>query len=118
MKCTSFINSIITNKKIMNKAIKSLKFILVLIASVAITSCVQDDDYTIPSSLGDEENKALEELLLTGNEISFETVKAMYTEGDFIEPVDTNDYVKGYVTSSDQTGNFFKEYLAIFEDIW
>ncbi len=111
MKCTSFIDSIITNKKIMNKAIKSLKFILVLIASVAITSCVQDDDYTIPSSLGDEENKVLEELLLTGNEISFETVKAMYTEGDFIEPVDTNDYVKGYVTSSDQTGNFFKEFF-------
>lgn len=111
MKSVTFMNSIIINKKVMNKAVKSLKLMLVLIASVAITSCVQDDDYTIPNSLGDEENEALEELLATGNEVSFETVKAMYTEGEFIEPVDTNDYVKGYVTSSDQTGNFFKEFF-------
>ena len=95
----------------MNKAIKSLKLMLVLIASVAITSCVQDDDYTIPNSLGDEENRALEQLLATGNEVSFATVKALYEEGEFIEAVDTNDYVKGYVSSSDQTGNFFKEFF-------
>ncbi|MBF8149245.1 choice-of-anchor J domain-containing protein [Winogradskyella sp. F6397] len=95
----------------MNKAIKSLKLIVVLVASIAMTSCVQDDDYTIPNSLGDEENEALEELLATGSEVSFETVKAMYTEGEFIEPEDTNVYVKGYVTSSDRTGNFFKEFF-------
>ncbi|WP_092466188.1 DUF5689 domain-containing protein [Winogradskyella thalassocola] len=94
----------------MNKAIKSLKLMLVLIASMAITSCVQDDDYTIPSSLGNEENKALTELLATGNELSFAEVKALYQGGEFIDPVDTNDYVKGYVSSSDQTGNFFKEF--------
>lgn len=111
MKYFNFINSIIINKKVMNKAIKSLKLMLVLIASVAITSCVQDDDYTIPNSLGDEENRALEQLLATGNEVSFATVKALYEEGEFIEAVDTNDYVKGYVSSSDQTGNFFKEFF-------
>ncbi|WP_179348571.1 DUF5689 domain-containing protein [Winogradskyella pacifica] len=95
----------------MNKAIKSLKLILVLIASVAITSCVQDDDYTIPNSLGDEENKSLTSLLETGNELTFAEVKALYQGGEFIEAVDTNDYVKGYVSSSDQTGNFFKEFF-------
>ncbi|MDN3491397.1 DUF5689 domain-containing protein [Winogradskyella bathintestinalis] len=95
----------------MNKAIKSLKLMLVLIASVAITSCVQDDDYTVPNSLGEEENRALEQLLATGNEVSFATVKALYQEGEFIEPVNANDYVKGYVTSSDRTGNFFKEFF-------
>jgi len=110
MKCLNFINSIIINKKVMNKAIKSLKLMLILVASVAITSCVQDDDYTIPSSLGDEENKALTLLLETGNELSFAEVKALYQEGEFIEPEDTNVYVKGYVSSSDQTGNFFKEF--------
>ncbi|WP_179333802.1 DUF5689 domain-containing protein [Winogradskyella costae] len=94
----------------MNKAIKSLKLMLVLIASVAITSCVQDDDYTIPNSLGDEENKGLTSLLETGNELTFAEVKALYQGGEFIDPVDTNDYVKGYVSSSDQTGNFFKEF--------
>jgi hypothetical protein len=96
----------------MNKAIKSLKLILVLIASVAITSCVQDDDYTIPNSLGQEENDALTALLASGaTEVSFATAKAMYQEGEFIDPVDTNIYVKGYVSSSDQTGNFFKEFF-------
>jgi len=95
----------------MNKAIKSLKLMLILVASLAITSCVQDDDYTIPSSLGDEENKALTLLLETGNELSFAEVKALYQGGEFIDPVDTNDYVKGYVSSSDQTGNFFKEFF-------
>ncbi len=110
MKCVYFIDSIIINKKVMNKAIKSLKLMLILIASVAITSCVQDDDYTIPNSLGDEENKALTDLLATGTEVSFAQVKAMYQSGSFLDPVDTNIYVKGYVSSSDQTGNFFKEF--------
>ena len=91
MKCSNFIDSIIINKKVMNKAIKSLKLILVLIASVAITSCVQDDDYTIPNSLGDEENKSLTSLLETGNELTFAEVKALYQGGEFIEAVDTND---------------------------
>ncbi len=93
------------------KTIKFLKLIMVLIASFAITSCVQDDDYTIPSSLGDEENSGLQALLNSNStEVSFAQVKAMYQEGEFIDPVDTEIYVKGYVSSSDQTGNFFKEF--------
>ncbi|GGW58214.1 uncharacterized protein DUF5017 [Winogradskyella epiphytica] len=93
------------------KTSKILKFIMVLIASVAITSCVQDDDYTIPSSLGDEENAAVEELMATATEISFAQVKALYTPGSVLEPIDTDVYVKGYVSSSDHTGNFFKEFF-------
>ncbi len=112
MECSTFMNSIIINKKAMNKSIKFLKLTLVLVASLAITSCVQDDDYTVPSSLGQEENLALQALLAdpTANEVSFADVKGMYTEGEFIDPVDTNIYVKGYVSSSDFTGNFFKEF--------
>lgn len=93
------------------KTTKIFKLILVLIASVAITSCVQDDDYVVPSSLGLEENLALQTLLESdANEVSFAEVKAMYSEGEFIEAVDTDIYVKGYVSSSDRTGNFFKEF--------
>lgn len=126
MKCINFINSIIINKKVMNKAIKSLKLMLVLIASVAITSCVQDDDYTIPSSLGDEENENLQELLAKLDsedsnltEISISNLKALYEayeEGQsgfdynhFIQITDSL-LVKGYVSSSDATGNFYKEF--------
>jgi hypothetical protein len=93
------------------KTNKLIKLIMVLIASVAITSCVQDDDYTVPNSLGNEENLALQSLLSSGsNEVTIADVKAMYQEGEFIEPVDTEIYVKGYVSSSDATGNFFKEF--------
>ena len=93
------------------KTIKFLKIIMVLIASVAITSCVQDDDYTVPNSLGNEENESLQSLLNSGSiPVSIAEVKAMYQGGDFIEPVDTEIYVKGYVSSSDASGNFFKEF--------
>lgn len=105
-------NSKILNKKVMKKTSKFLNLIMILIASVAITSCVQDDDYSVPSDLGEEENRTLQLLLADplANEVSFADVKAMYTEGEFIDPVDTNIYIKGYVSSSDFTGNFFKEF--------
>ncbi|MUU79861.1 DUF5689 domain-containing protein [Winogradskyella endarachnes] len=108
----------------MNKTSKFLNLIMVLIASIAITSCVQDDDYTIPSSLGDEENSGLEEILTdlsSGDliEISISDLKALYEAYEsgqsgfdydhFIE-ISDNLVVKGYVTSSDATGNFYKEF--------
>jgi hypothetical protein len=103
---------------------KFLKLILVVIASVSITSCVQDDDYTVPGSLGDEENRGLEQILLDINsgalvEISITDLKNLYQEYEdaqsgfdydhFIQIPD-NLVVKGYVSSSDATGNFYKEF--------
>lgn len=104
------------------KTIKLLKLILVLIASVAITSCVQDDDYSVPNSLGLEENAKLEDLLSESrgaNEVTIAEVKSWYNpdpngDGSTTDAmpfeVDTDVYVKGYVSSSDKTGNFFKEF--------
>ncbi len=97
---------------------KFLNFILLVMASVAITSCVQDDDYTIPSSLGDEENYALQDLLDTATEVSFDYAKDLYNsdpngDGDTDDAipfaVENEIYIKGYVSSSDRTGNFYKE---------
>ncbi|WP_246286103.1 DUF5689 domain-containing protein [Winogradskyella ludwigii] len=97
---------------------KFLKLILVVIASVTITSCVQDDDYTVPGSLGDEENKALQDLLATSTEVSFDYAKALYdsdpnNDGDNDDAipyeVENDIYIKGYISSSDRTGNFYKE---------
>ncbi|NRD24509.1 hypothetical protein HNV10_14720 [Winogradskyella litoriviva] len=102
----------------MNNSIKFLKLTLVLVASFTITSCVQDDDYTVPTSLGDEENLALESLLTNATEVSFDYAKALYNsdpndDGDNSDAipfaVENAIYVKGYVSSSDQTGNFYKE---------
>ncbi|MFD2551290.1 DUF5689 domain-containing protein [Bizionia sediminis] len=92
------------------KTNKFLTLVLTVIASLAIVSCVQDDDYTIPASLGSEENARLNKLLANGTEISIAEAKLMYTEGDFLEPIDENIYIKGYVSSSDKSGNFFKEF--------
>lgn len=97
------------------KTIKFLKLTLILIASIAITSCVQDDDYSIPSSLGEEENALLQDLLSgSATEVDMAYVKALYNEnGAETVPfhVENDIYVKGYVSSSDKSGNFFKEFF-------
>ncbi|OBX23564.1 MULTISPECIES: DUF5689 domain-containing protein [Bizionia] len=103
------------------KTNKFLTLVLTVVASLAIVSCVQDDDYTIPTSLGDEENARLNTLLSTGIEISIADAKSRYTsdpnnDGDttdampYIEELE-NIYIKGYVSSSDKSGNFFKEFF-------
>lgn len=74
-------------------------------------SCVQDDSFTVPDDLGIEENKALEALLSSGaTEISIAELKLKYVH-NYKKPVliDSPLYVKGYISSSDKEGNFFKE---------
>jgi len=85
--------------------------LLALIASLMIVSCVQDDDFSIPESLGNEENAALTELLNDGNtnNITITQLKAQFVNGAATQIV-SDVYVKGYVSSSDQTGNFYKEF--------
>jgi hypothetical protein len=101
------------------KTNKILAFFAFIAMSVAMVSCVQDDDFKVPTSLGDEENAGLQALLANATEVSIADVKAMYdsdpnNDGDNSDAmpfeVDTDIYVKGYVSSSDQTGNFFKEF--------
>ncbi|TYB78913.1 DUF5689 domain-containing protein [Bizionia myxarmorum] len=102
------------------KTNKFLTLILAVVASLAIVSCVQDDDYTIPTSLGDEENARLNNLIANGTYITIAEAKAMYTsdpngDGNTTDAMpfvaDENIYIKGYVSSSDKTGNFFKEFF-------
>jgi len=92
------------------KTNKFLTLMIIIATSFAIVSCVQDDDYTVPTSIGDEENDDLQVLLNNATAVTIDVVKSMYQEGESIEAVDTDIYVKGYVTSSDRTGNFFKEF--------
>ena len=94
------------------KTINFKNYLLALLTSVAIMSCVQDDDFSVPESVGTEENIALTELLSGDiNLVSISEVKAMYdSSSEMPFRVDTNIVVKGYVTSSDLTGNFYKEF--------
>lgn len=102
------------------KTNKFLTIVLGLVATLAIVSCVEDDDYTIPSSLGDEENTQLNNLLANSTEVDMAYVKGLYNndpndDGDNDDAipfyVEDDIYVKGYVSSSDRTGNFFKEFF-------
>jgi hypothetical protein len=81
--------------------------------SILFVSCVQDDDFTVPNSLGDEENQGLVEIMQeidngTLTEISISSLIDLF--GGEPELIESNIVVKGYVSSSDQTGNFFREF--------
>ena len=97
------------------KTNKIFKLITLIAMTFAVVSCVQDDDYSVPSELGTEENVRLQELLSSNaQEVTIAELKEFYlTENDpadnFPYFVETDIYVKGYVSSSDQTGNFYKE---------
>jgi hypothetical protein len=96
------------------KTNKILAFFTVIAMSVALVSCVQDDDFSIPNSLGNEENAGLQAILAgladgTLEEVSIAEVKNQFVSGEATEIV-SDIVVKGYVTSSDASGNFYKEF--------
>lgn len=96
------------------KTNKLLNIVLATFAVIAMTACVQDDDYSIPESLGNEENARLQQILDSIEQSpnwdlkTIAQIKALYTGQ--VEAITQNLVVKGYVTSSDQTGNFYKEF--------
>ena len=89
------------------------RFTLLTLSCLIITSCQQEDVFDIPYSLGVEENQKLNSLLSnietgTKSMISMSQLKALRVSGEAVEI--TSDLVlKGYVTSSDASGNFYKE---------
>lgn len=97
------------------KTSKFLTFLLALVVTISFTSCVEDGDFTVPEALGTGENAALQQLLgevTAGNmsEISIVNLKELFVPGEVTE-ITSDLVVKGYVTSSDRTGNFFKEFF-------
>ncbi|MCB0454327.1 MAG: choice-of-anchor J domain-containing protein [Aequorivita sp.] len=87
------------------KNIKLLSFLFFL--GMIVTSCVQDDDYSIPEITASEPNINPNDIL------SIATVKDLYGGFDPVE-IEAGDgstrdiYLVGYVVSSDETGNFYK----------
>lgn len=73
------------------------------------TACVQDDDYSIPTDLGVIENRNLTDLVASSTELSIQQVKDLFVAGAGATEVTSDVYVKGYVSSSDEGGNFYKE---------
>src|SRR5690606_40538128 len=73
-----------------------------LLAIMFITSCANDDDYSAPNLICEDQTEGL-----TAN-ITGADLYAMATTSlqQFSEIGD--DYIAGYITSSDRGGNFFK----------
>ena len=97
------------------KTNKIITLLLVAIASISFTSCVEDGDFTVPQALGSEENAVVEQIradLTAGSltEISIANLKGLVANGQATE-ITSDIVVKGYVTSSDASGNFFKEFF-------
>lgn len=87
--------------------------LLVLISALAF-SCVEDDEYSVPQSVGLEENQNLTQLLseIEGGSADLMTIaelKNLFVNGEANE-IESNLVVKGYVSSSDYSGNFYKEF--------
>ena len=90
------------------------KISIVSIITLFAFSCVQDDDYSVPQSIGQEENQKLVQLL---NEIengsadlmTISEVKNLFVGGE-VNEIESNLVVRGYVSSSDFSGNFYKEF--------
>ena len=90
------------------------KISIIIFVSIFTFSCVQDDDYSVPQSIGQEENQKLVQLL---NEIengsadlmTISEVKNLFVGGE-VNEIESNLVVRGYVSSSDFSGNFYKEF--------
>jgi len=90
------------------------KISIIIFVSIFTFSCVQDDDYSVPQSVGLEENENLTQLLSeidngSADLISISDAKSYFIE-DEVNQIESNLVVKGYVVSSDFTGNFYKEF--------
>lgn len=97
------------------KFYKKLILSLVTVASIAFTSCVDNNDYSLPNVIGNEENKALNAVLdsINNGQLTLRTisqVKQDWFTSREAKLVDQDIVVKGYVTSSDASGNFFREF--------
>ncbi|MCG1034859.1 DUF5689 domain-containing protein [Polaribacter sargassicola] len=92
-----------------------LSLILVCITSVLCITCVDDADFKVPESLGNEENEAVNKILdsISVGTLQLKTIqelKELYVIGNDPLEVVSDIVVKGYVVSSDKTGNFYKEF--------
>ncbi len=86
------------------------KVIAVVLFIGTFTACVHDDDYSVPTNLGATENANLTTLLANATELTIQQVKDQFVSGT-VTQITSDVYVKGYVTSSDESGNFYKEFF-------
>ena len=108
------------------------KLVMLLMVTVTIVSCVQDDDFETPNTIVVAPNLEGDVLTIMGINSAFEQLVADAADDLGVDPSDFNyedvlaelratekltfetdfiTYVEGYVISNDQAGNFFEEMI-------
>ncbi|MFP2995507.1 DUF5689 domain-containing protein [Spongiivirga sp. MCCC 1A20706] len=82
----------------------------IILTLLIFISCVSDDEFEVPLVLNQEQ----EEPLIDGVKTTFKAIKERFDQS--FGPVTFQDneriYIEGYVMSSDEKGNFFKELIV------
>lgn len=94
-------------KKSTMKTIKLNSVLLLLLAMVVFTGCVQDDDFSTP-------DLTITEPVLDGDVVSISSVATQVQQAGgllLFEFDGPSDYMEGYVISTDEGGNFFEEII-------
>lgn len=87
------------------KTIKLTPIFAMLVAVFVLVGCVQDDDFSVPE-LNNEVTS------IDGQLVALSSVASLVAqEGGPITFETPGQYVEGYVTSSDEAGNFFEEFI-------
>lgn len=100
------------------KTLNINKFILLLIGLVVFNGCVEDDDFNTP-------NTSVTEPVLDGPEVTISAIAGRLAQEQGNGSLDyndeetlltfefsaTNEYMVGYVVSSDEGGNYFEELI-------
>jgi hypothetical protein len=94
---------------------KTTLCLVIFVTSLFFYACVEDGDYTVPQSLGGEENLKLAGILdsIQNNHLELKSIKdlkRLYISGRAPVKIVSNIVVKGYVISSDAKGNYFREF--------
>ena len=94
---------------------KIMLLLVTFITSVYFIACVEDGNFTVPENLGAEENLKLELLLdsIRNNQLELKSIKdlkGLYNSGSNPVKIVSDILIKGYVTSSDAKGNYFREF--------
>ena len=108
------------NKILKMKTLNINKLILLFLGLVVFTGCVQDDDFDTPNLSFQEPNISIDEIR-TINSIAGELAQEQdnggeldYSDESTVVTFSFNEedeYITGYVISSDEGGNFFEEII-------
>jgi hypothetical protein len=108
------------NKILKMKTLKINKLILLFLSLVVITSCVQDDDFDTPNLTFEEPNISANQLRTLGSlagDLAQEQDNGGVLDYDDESTIvsytfnENDEYISGYVVSSDEAGNYFEELI-------